>query len=89
MLKKIGNAINRLVNFGDKLLSDDHSVSLKRFVSLQAFLLIAIIVLVSMKHTFTADNVNLLNHVVQSLTWIIGVGLFGIAATDIFGKKGD
>lgn len=87
MLKKIGSIVNRIVNFGNNLLSDSHSVSLKRFVSLLAFLLIMLIVLVAMKHNFTPDNVNLLNHIVQALTWIIGVGLFGIAATDIFGKR--
>jgi hypothetical protein len=87
VLKKLSNFIRRLVNFGSDLLSDNHSVSLKRFVSLLAFLLFALIVVVSLFRAIPDSNAGLLKNLGGYLAGIVGTGILGVAATDIFGKK--
>lgn len=89
MSNKVTRFILRLQGFIDRLLSDDHSVSLKRFVSVCAFILFVIVTVVSLIKTLTAENVDLLKTIVKSLMAIISVGILGVAATDIFQKKGD
>lgn len=84
MLKKIGALINRAVSFFDKLLSDDHSVSLKRFISINAFLMFVIVIVVACKKELTQYNVELLKDAFKYLFGIIGIGIGSVAATDIF-----
>jgi hypothetical protein len=84
MFKRVKRFIFKVQLFFDTLLSDNHAVSLKRFVALAAFLLLAFVIVVGAFKTLTADNVNLLRDAIKYLSGIIGVGLLGVAATDVF-----
>jgi hypothetical protein len=87
MFRRINDLWNRSKKFGSDLLSDNHNVSLKRFIALLSFALFVIVTVVAMKKTLTDNNVNLLNNALKYLSGIIGVGIFGVAATDIFCKR--
>ena len=89
MLTKISKFIIKVQKFIDNLLSDSHSVSLKRFIALCAFVLFTGVTITGQFKTLTADNVNLLNTSLKYLSGIIAVGILGVAATDIFSKKSD
>lgn len=89
MLKKISRLIYKIQLFFDNLLSDSHSVSIKRFIGLCAFALLAGVTIFALFRPLTADNVNLLKSATDKLALIISVSILGIAATDIFKSKNE
>jgi len=89
MLKRIGRFVIKIQRFFDLLLSDNHAVSLKRFVSICAFILFTAVTVVGLVKNLTEQNVSLLKTVLLYLAQIISIGILGVAATDIFKSKND
>ena len=77
----------KLIKFANNLLSDNHQVSLKRFIALLAFGMLCAILIVASKKDVGPNSVSVLNNGLKYLAWIVGVGILGVAATDIFSKK--
>ena len=76
--------IRTLLTWWNLLLSDNHEVSLKRTIAILSFILMVIVIIVAIVKPLTTNNVNLLNNGLKYLSGIVGVGILGVAATDVF-----
>ena len=87
-MKKIINKIIKTIyafkEWWTLLLSDSHEVSLKRTISILSFILLVIVIAVGLIKPLTNNNVTLLDTGLKYLAGIIGVGILGVAATDVF-----
>ena len=80
----IRKRIRLLLSWWSLLLSDNHEVSLKRTIAILSFILLVVVIVVALIKPLTSNNVNLLNNGIKYLSGIIGVGILGVAATDVF-----
>lgn len=88
----ISKLLKQIKWFLKLLLSNSAEVSMRRFLALCSFCLIVLIAIVTLKKNFSAENASIINTAIKYLFSIVGLGIFGITASDVasnFFKRGN